>query len=522
MSSYAKTEDATPGTQAMTPLQWCLAQFGSAPRMRYRQYYNYYNGDHDLRFATFKFRSTFGQLVKEFAENMCPAVVDSLQERLKIWGFESTAAELKTEQVDVPFPGAPAHTRVTKVDPYGESLWDIWNRNLMQAKSTEVHTEALKTGDAYVIVWPNDQMEATIWPQEACECVVRYDPNNAGVIMYGAKAWYDDTVRRWRLNLYMPDAIYKYVQRRNTTQFATKEGSWEQFTSVPNPWNQPAIFHFPNKVCYKPGVSELKDVISLQDALNKSVMDMLIAMEFASYKQRYVIGMEVETDPDTGEPVDPNVKNYGADRMMAIPDPDAKVGQFDATDLKQFLEVQEKFWISCAKITGTPLHYFLITKGDFPSGEAMKSAEARFTNRIEDRQTSFGDIWTKVMRFAAEIDGVSAPVSSENDFAVKTTWSPSVPRSEAEIADAAVKKKSIGVSRSELLRDLGYSEDDIEMILAEADAYEAWAAELRTTKVTETGQLGPGGKLVDPNKQQNGQTGTNPRTQTGGTSGVRQ
>lgn len=514
MSTYAGTETA--GAQAQSPLQWCLAQYGAAPRNRYKKYYSYYNGDHDLRFATFKFRSTFGQLVKEFAENMCPAVVDSLNDRLKVTGFQSTTAELKSEQVDVPFEGAPAHTRVTKIDPYGEALWDIWGRNNMDVKASEVHTEALKCGDAYVIVWPDNQMRATIWPQDACECVVRYDPNNSGVIMYGAKTWYDDTVRRWRLNLYMPDVIYKYVLSRTTTQFSTKEQSWEQYQSVPNPWDTPAIFHFPNKNSDRYGVSELRDVISLQDALNKSVMDMLIAMEFASYKQRYIVGMEPEIDPDTGEPVDPNIKNYGADRMMAIPDPEAKVGQFDATDLKQFLEVQEKFWISAAKVTGTPLHYFLITKGDFPSGEAMKAAEARFTNRIEDRQTQFGGTWEKVLQFAAEIDGVDIPATADDDFSVSTSWSPAVPRSEAEIADAAVKKKSIGVSRSELLRDLGYSEDDIEMILAETDAYEAWAAELRTTKVTEQGQLGAGGKLVDQ------QTGTNPATKTGGTQGVRQ
>lgn len=502
-------------------LAWALAELSNSDRRMYHKYDEYYEGEHDLRFATYKFRTTFGNLFREFAENMCPAVVDSLNDRLKVLGFQTSQRELKTDQVDRPFPDAPAHIRVTQIDPFGESLWDIWNRNNMDIKSSEVHVESLKEGDSYVIVWPDEVGLATIWPQKAHECAVDYDENTDGKILRGTKAWYNEDIRRWRLNIYLPDRIDKYQLNRATTQFSSKPRSWGLIESIPNPYGVVAMFHFPNKVTNDYGTSELKNVVPLQDGLNKSVMDMLIAMEFASFKQRYVIGMEVEIDPETGEPVDKNAKDYGVDRLMAIPDAEAKVGQFDATDLKQFLEVQEKFWASTARITGTPLHYFYITKGDFPSGEAMKSAEARFTNRIMDRQTQFGDIWEKVLIFAAKIDGETPPESAENDFAVTTQWTPAVPRSEAEIADAAVKKKSIGVSRSELLRDLGYDEDTIEMILAEADAYEAWAAELKSLRRTETSQVGPGGELA-PVTKPSGNATQNNRTATGGTQGVRQ
>lgn len=507
----------------LSPLELALSAFeGTRQVEAYRKYCAYYDGEHDLRFATYKFRTTFGNMFREFAENMCPAVVDSLNERLKILGFQSSDAQLKSEQVDVPFPGAPAHTRITKVDPFGESLWDIWNRNDMDIKSSEVHLESLKEGDAYVIVWPDENMRATIWPQVAVECRVHYDPNTAGKVVQGEKAWYDDLIRRWRLNVYLPDRIDKYQLQRSTRTFSTKPGSWAQIESVSNPYGVVPMFHFPNKFCHRFGVSELKAVVPLQDALNKSVMDMLIAMEFASFKQRYVIGMEVEIDPETGEPVDASARNYGVDRLMTIPDENAKVGQFDATDLKQFLEVQEKFWASVARVTGTPLHYFYITKGDFPSGEAMKSAEARFTNRIQDRQTNFGGIWEQAMMLAARIDGVEFPADPENDFSLMTTWTPAVPRSEAELADAGVKKKDIGVSRSQLLREIGYDEDTIEMILKEADAYEAWTAELKSLRRTETGQIGANGQLVSPTTTPSGNAAQNPRTRTGGTQGVRQ
>lgn len=506
-------------TTVQTPLQWALSELSATWRQRYRKYAAYYDGEHDLRFATVKFRSTFGNLFKEFAENMCPAVVDSLNDRLRILGFQSSEVDLKRDEVEPAWEGAPAHMRVTQTDPFAETLWDTWKRNNMDIKAAEVHQEALKEGDSYVIVWPDENMRSAIWPQVAVECAVKYDPNTEGKILMGCKAWYDYEIKRWRLNLYLPERIDKYQMQRSSRQFSSKDTSWGLIAQVPNPYQVTPMFHFPNKLANKAGVSELKDVIPLQDALNKSVMDMLVAMEFASFKQRYVIGMEVEIDPETGEPVDKNAKDYGVDRLMAIPDENAKVGQFDATDLGQFLEVQEKFWTSCAKVTGTPLHYFLITKGDFPSGEAMKSAEARFTNRIMDRQTQFGGVWEQVMLLCARIDGVEFPADPENDFSLNTIWSPAVPRSEAELADAGVKKKDIGVARSQLLRELGYDEDTVQMLLAEVDAYEAWTAELKSLKRTETEQLGANGQPVTTPP---GNATQNPRTRTGGTQGVRQ
>ena len=54
---------------------------------RYARAERYYNGDHDLAFATEKFANTFGSLFREFALNLCPAVCDAIGDKLKIEGF---------------------------------------------------------------------------------------------------------------------------------------------------------------------------------------------------------------------------------------------------------------------------------------------------------------------------------------------------------------------------------------------------------------------------------------------------
>ena len=222
--------------------------------------------------------------------------------------------------------------------------------------------------------------------------------------------------------------------------------------------------------------------------MNKSVMDMMIAMEFASFKQRYVIGLEIEIDEDTGEPRDPVAKNYGVDRLLAFPDIETKVGEFGSTDLDQFLRVTDKFWTSVAKISGTPLHYFFITTGDFPSGNAMRAAEGKFVNKISDRQEDYGEQWSDVLKFASKVAG-----DDVDEEEVDTNWLDAAQPSDAEIADTAVKKKAVGVSRTAILRELGYDEEEIMQMLAESDSEQMQQTML---KQQENPAMNPNGQPV--------------------------
>lgn len=457
-------------------LVWALSHYKSNLCKRYATYEAYYRGDQPLAFATDKFRNTFGSIFREFAENLCSPVVDALSDRLEITGFKTNMGTVTQTQERTSAAGIESvHTKVERQDPVADQCYEIWTRNRMDLKAGEVHTESLKLGDAYVIVWPGENNEAEIWPQAGWNCHLQYDPNVQGRVLKASKVWWNEIEKHWYLNLYYPERIEKYVQQNTAAQLADNLHAFAPYEVVNNPYGQVPVFHFPNARVRKNGVSELQGILPIQDGLNKACMDMIIAMEFASFKQRYVIGLEVEVDETTGEPMDPTAKNYGVDRLLAISDPDAKVGQWDATDLSQFLRVQEKFWASAARISGTPLHYFFITQGDFPSGEAMKSAEARFVKKIKDRQTAFGNVWEDVLKFCLLIDHQAR----DENLVVSAEWVNASPRSEAEIADTAVKKKSVGVSRSQILRELGYDEEEISQMLQESDADAMRSAEIQ-------------------------------------------
>src|SRR5216110_90753 len=116
---------------------------------RYSRAERYYNGDHNLAFATEKFQNAFGNLFREFALNLCPVVCDAVRDKLRIRDWN--AGDSPAHRVDI-HDGSTARRR----SPAGaRAFQSVWQRSRMGLRSGEVHKEALRSGDAYVIVWPD-------------------------------------------------------------------------------------------------------------------------------------------------------------------------------------------------------------------------------------------------------------------------------------------------------------------------------------------------------------------------------
>jgi hypothetical protein len=140
-----------------------------------------------------------------------------------------------------------------------------------------------------------------------------------------------------------------------------------------------------------------------------------------------------------------------------------KFGDFSQADLSQFINVQDSLRHEIARVSGTPLHYFFMTNRDFPSGEALKSAEVRFTKKVKDRIAAAEDVWENVMAFALTLDGSAPP----DDLDLNPQWATETSRSDSELMDVLLKKKAMGVSPTQLLKEAGYDDDQIEVILEE-------------------------------------------------------
>jgi hypothetical protein len=392
----------------------------------YALYRRYYEGEHRLAFATEKYRSAFGGLFAEFADNLCPRVVDALADRLQIvdFGIEQPASNRRpADMLGGVQPDAPAQSN--------SAAMELWTANRMDQRAGQTMQEALIEGDSYLLVWPENAPGSrtdglpTFYPQSAAEVYVHYDVERPGVIQWAAKLWFDEPGKRWRITLYYPDRIEKWVTVGRSLATPTSAARFIRYTEdgapwpIPNEYDTVPMFHFANNTrrLGLPGASELQHIIPLQDALNKAVTDMLVTMEFSAYRQRWISGIEIRYDPLTNLPINPF--NPGADRIWFAGE-NATFGEFAQTDLSQFLAVQDNFRTEIARVSATPLHYFMLTAGNFPSGEAMKTAEAPFAAKVADRQITFGNVWEDVVSLALRMEG-------QPDVRLTTVWKDTTP-----------------------------------------------------------------------------------------------
>lgn len=402
---------------------------------------NYYKGEHDLKFATDKFRNTFGSLFNTFALNLCPAICDAMRDKLVITGFRVEADaggdELPTE------------------------AWKIWQANRMAVRAGEIHKEAMINGDGYAIVWVDEQKQVTIYPNKAANVTAYYDEESPGKILWAAKHWLTSE-KKFRLNMYYPDRIVRLISSKKSEDGQLPEAKdFEAFDrDVANPYGVVPVFHFANNGSIGGfGTSELHDAIPVQDALNKSVLDMLVTMEFASYRQRWAAGIEIEID-DEGKAKPPFTA--GVEKLWITENAETKFGDFEVTDLEQFLKVKDGFRTDIATVTGTPLHYFMLTGASFPqSGISIEKLESRFLGKVRDRMNAFGAVWENLMAFALTIE------NKGKDIRLFTEWQDPAPLSQKEQLDNIAIKKDLGITERQALIEAGYGEGDIETMLAE-------------------------------------------------------
>lgn len=436
----------------------------------YRQFHDYYAGDQKLMMSD-ETRRLFKRLFGHMRYNVCPTVVDTIAGRLQLTGFQ-------TEDED-----AEAY------------LTDLQSRKRWQTLYARLHREASKEGDGYLIVWPNEDGEPTIYLQPYGTMVVRYDFDaDVPKIVEAVKFWYykapnSRTDYVGRLTHYTPEAIYRYVRPKagGVPQFPEQTaGAWVPYLDdgqpvVQNTYSRVPVFRFsPALDDTAFAQSELRDVIPLQDALNKTFIDTLVGGEYQGLAQRYVAGLDLEIDTATGQYKYPF--NAGSNRLWVTPAKDANFGQFPAADLKQLWGQIEGIEARIARVSRTPFHLFALEQSAFPSGEALKTAEAPLLSKVAERQAVWGDTWEDVMSFVLEIGGKAAvPITS--------IWADTTPRAVKEQAETAILKKEIGVSDTQLRREMGYTDEQIETMDEENDQDAQRASETAARAFNANGNL---------------------------------
>jgi len=424
--------------------QWWLERLVTrleSRRARYDRLEKYESGDHTLPEGDERARDLFKAFQKKARTNYCGLVIASVSERLHVTGFR-TGGE-SSNDVD-------------------REAWRIWQANHLDADSELVHDDALTLSDTYVIVGPNpaDPPTPIITAESPFSVVAEPDPMNRRVMAAALKTWTDDATKVDRAVLYLPATIHYYERQNRTSPWRTVTPSWtesDEVTAVANTLGEVPVVRFVNRPRTKQGGEgrgEFEDAIDVQDRINNVVLDRLIIAKMQAYRQRYMTG--VPTEDEHGNPIDlPFVP--GVDMLWHLEDPDgvAKFGEFQQVDLTPVLKAAAEDVKAFTTITGLPPHY---VAGDLvnASADALAAAEARHVARCDKRKRAFSESWEQVMALAFRWRGEDLPADTE------ILWADSERKTDAQLADAAVKKKDAGVPWRQRMEDLGYSPQTID------------------------------------------------------------
>jgi hypothetical protein len=385
----------------------------------------YYQGNPRLPSGPTRAHSHYRRLLKAAKSNWSELIVDAVAERLRVIGF-----------------------RWAGEDAVDLSVWqDLWQRNDLDAHSEQIHTEALVWGYAYALVWPQGDGTIRITAEHPSEVICYAPPTDRTAVTMALKRWSDDW-GYWHATLYTPTFVYKYVSTQSspgTASYPSPTTQWEPRGVVdepwplPNPFDRVPVVEFPNNPrLLLGGRSELgTGAIDVIDRINETVFNRLLAAQYSAFRQKWVTGMEIPRDPETGDPIEPF--NAAVDRLWMAENPDTHFGEFGEAALSNYISAAEADITHLASITRTPA-YYLLPGGVPPSGEALKTAETGLVAKVQRRAAFFGESWEAVLALALTMQGDPRAQNS-----VETLWQNPAARGDVTMADTLIKLRQLGV-----------------------------------------------------------------------------
>lgn len=494
-------------------------------QIRLHRIAQYMAGKHDSVYVPHGAKSEYKWLLQRSVVNFLPLVVSTISENLHVDGYlrvtgDGTAAGALGGTAE-PEDGS-ATTAAGLADT--ANPWNIFLANRMVSRQHGVHRAVAKYGIAYNVVLPGtmqgngdsppvdqpvirpvsprrltalyaDDVDDE-WPQYAVEeRIMRSDKGALRVV------WLYDDENRYTLvgkvnepTLYWPgDWTGSGGDDGNAT---TTPGS--DWYGVPE--GTPVIETHGLGVCPvirflheidldgEMDVSgEAEPLIPLQDQINTTTFNTLMAQQYAAFRQRWVTGMV--PDDEDGRPREPF--RAGVDRLWVAEDTDTKFGEFQQTQLGDFLAAREASIRHMATVAQVPPYYLMGTISNL-SAEALAACRDSLDRKVAELQGVLSDPWKQTLRLAALAAG------NKDGWADTTStivWRDTSARAFAATADALGKMtQMLGIPATELWSRIpGVSAEEVARWKAVASSQGA-LAELNAiieSQVTQGAQTAP-------------------------------
>lgn len=406
--------------------------------------YDYYRGNHPLRYSTERLKKAFAKIGVYFAQNWIAVICDAVLDRLSLKGFDISTSKELDDKIDA-----------------------LWQEHEMGLLADDVHEAATVVSEAYVIAWREDgevggESITDVYYNDPRMCHVFYDSYRPTKKRFAAKLWINDK-RYPCMILYYPDRLEHY----KTSSPVSKLGEWITTASnfqpdmeygedgiEPNDYGVLPVFHF--RAGRTSGKKEIgQSEISLQDAVNKLFADMMVGSEFSTFNQRAIIA---QADPG-------NLKNEAGVNWF-IPAGDGKgqaasIIELGNKSLENYIQAIDHVSQSMAIISRTPKHYLMLNGGD-PSGDALLAMEAPLVKKVKKRIEGYDPEWKSLAQFLLLLEGIAVEKKD-----IQTVWEPVT--SSQPLASAQTVKTEVesGIPVKTSVKRQGWDKADIEQMEAD-------------------------------------------------------
>lgn len=338
-----------------------------------------------------------------------------------------------------------------------DDLWSWWQVNALDVESVLAHTEALIYGRAYVTiaapeaddVFLVDPSIPIIRVESPTALYAEIDPRTHAVT-WAVRVVKDSNEDTVAATLYTPDRT-EYYQAGDGQSDLTLTGTVNHGLGI-----VPVV-----PVVNRSRLSDLlgtsaitPEIRSVTDAISAMLMNLRTTAELMAVPQRVVFGATSEELTQDGElsAMDLYISSY-----LSIEDPEAKVQQLQAAELRNFSDGIADLLKIAAAYTGLPPQYLSAQSDNPASATAILASESRLIRTCETKTDMFGEAWETVMRVAMRVMG-SEPTTDE--YRMETVWrNPATPTLQAK-ADAVMKLYAggAGIIPVEQARiDMGYT-----------------------------------------------------------------
>lgn len=422
---------------------------------------DYYKGKVPLRFASDQYRAYFEKTYRGFSDNWVAPVAESPVERLAVTGVKASG-EITADK----------------------DLWEVWQRNGLDADSQLGFLGAGLGARAFCLVWgnPDDEETPVVTFEDARQAIVQYEPGSRRRRRAALKTWQDGNCEY--ATLYLPDEVWKLerpagAEPRKSPNLATAEElerSWapremgEEPNPQPNPIGLVPMVELPNRpLLADDPISDVSGVIAMQDAVNLLWSQLFTASDFASFPQRVVLGAEPPKTPildAQGQVIGTKpvpLEKFAVDRVLWLSSDKASIGSWPAANLEAYTRVIEVAVGHIAAQTRTPQHY-LIGKMANLSGDALIAAETGQVKKCEQKQLWYGQALREVFQLIALARGDEA--KARGLAAGTVMWADAESRSMAQLTDSLLKLKQIGFPFEALALRYGLTPTEVSDLMA--------------------------------------------------------